>query len=382
MKKTLLSAAFFIAAFVGANAQQVTWTQNQLEATENGVTLEDTNGYNIYLGGVLEGTLTAVEITATKVSGTTPAEELSIYITPTSEFAAGGLLYVGGSSNATLGATQWYPWPNNDGTTISGMVTLDTPITLASTNVIRLANLYLQDTEATWDSVTVTLYGVSEAAPTDYCITFAAGPWTDFNNPDNGGGAPTTAGETNEITDFEVWASEAYTIDGFVQGNEYTFSMCNGPGAGSWIPDFTVIAPSGNVVVYGLDTDSTCSITWTASESGTYIIGINEAGNCGVAGGVDNGHPAITNNGVASVNNHLTSAFSIYPNPTKDVINISNATDAIENVTITDMNGRVVKQVVMGVNEGQINISDLSQGVYILNATSNGKSVTEKIVKK
>lgn len=88
------------------------------------------------------------------------------------------------------------------------------------------------------------------------------------------------------------------------------------------------------------------------------------------------------NDETVSRNDVLTSAFSIYPNPAKDVINISNATDAIENVTITDMNGRVVKQVVMGVNEGQINISDLSQGVYILNATSNGKSVTEKIVKK
>lgn len=377
MKKTLLSAAFFIAALVGANAQQVTWTQDQIEATENGVTLEDANGYFIYPGGMLEGTLTAVEITATKVSGTTPAEELSIYITPTSEFAAGGLLYAGGSGNA-LGAAQWYAWPNNDGTTISGTIILDTPITFTATTTVVLANLYLQETAATWDNVTVTLYGVEETNY-DYCMVFAAGPWTDFNNI---GGAPLTEGATNEITDFEVWASEAYTIDGFVQGNEYTFSMCNGLGAGSWIPDFTIIAPSGEVVAYGIDADSTCSITWTATESGTYIIGINEAENCGVANGVDNGHPAITNNGVASVNNHLTSAFSIYPNPAKDVINISNVTDAIENVTITDMNGRVVKQVAMGVNEGQINISDLSQGVYILNATSNGKSVTEKIVKK
>src|SRR5690606_557071 len=169
IKNLFFAATAFVAISMSANAQSVTWTQDQIAETADGVTLADDGAYNIYPGGMLEGTLTAVEITATKVSGTTPAEELSIYITPTSEFAAGGLLYVGGSSNATLGATQWYPWPNNDGTTISGMVTLDTPITLASTNVIRLANLYLQGTEATWDSVTVTLYGVSEAAPTDYC---------------------------------------------------------------------------------------------------------------------------------------------------------------------------------------------------------------------
>lgn len=73
--------------------------------------------------------------------------------------------------------------------------------------------------------------------------------------------------------------------------------------------------------------------------------------------------------------------LTIYPNPAKDVINI-NSTTAIENVTITDMNGRIVKNITLGVNEGQINIADLSQGVYILNAVSNGKSVTEKIIKR
>src|SRR5690606_18699401 len=90
----------------------------------------------------------------------------------------------------------------------------------------------------------------------------------------------------------------------------------------------------------------------------------------------------LTSSATASTGNFASSTFSVYPNPAKDVINVANSADAIENVTITDMNGRVVKQVVLGINEGQINIADLSQGVYILNATSNGKSVTEKIVKQ
>lgn len=376
MKKILLSAAFVIAALTGANAQQVTWTQDQLTATENGVTLEDSNGYFIFPGGLLEGTLTAVEITATKVSGTTPAGELSIYVLPTGDFAPGGLAYVGGSSNAAIGAAQWYTWPNNDNTTISGIVTLDTPITFTATTTVVLGNLYLQETEATWDNVVVTLYGVSEFSG-DYCLAYAAGPWTDFSNS---GGAPTTEGTTNEITAFEVWASEAYTIDGFVQGNEYTFSICNGSGTGSWIPDFTVLAPNGDVVAYGVDADSTCSITWTATENGAYIIVINEANNCGVANSIDNGYPAITNNGVASVNNQLAGSFSVYPNPAKDVLNISNSIGAeITAVTVSDINGRTVKQ--FG-SVSQINISDLNAGVYFVNISSNEGSLTKKVVKQ
>jgi hypothetical protein len=78
----------------------------------------------------------------------------------------------------------------------------------------------------------------------------------------------------------------------------------------------------------------------------------------------------------------FASNFSVYPNPATNVINVTNSADVINDVTITDLNGRTVKQVTSGVNDAQINISDLAQGVYILNATSNGKSFTQKVVKQ
>jgi len=80
--------------------------------------------------------------------------------------------------------------------------------------------------------------------------------------------------------------------------------------------------------------------------------------------------------------NFATGSLSIYPNPAKDIINIFNSVDAIENVKITDLNGRIVKEVTFDVEQAQINISDLAQGVYILNATSNGKTITKKIAKQ
>ena len=123
--------------------------------------------------------------------------------------------------------------------------------------------------------------------------------WTNFNTEfggapcDNGSGCP-----FNEIQDFEVFASEAYSVNGFIEGGEYTFSICNGPGAGSWVPEFTIIAPSGAVDASGGGTG--CAISWTASESGTYLIVINEAGNCGIPNTIDNGFPALTcTNGTA-----------------------------------------------------------------------------------
>ncbi|MCF8247269.1 MAG: T9SS type A sorting domain-containing protein [Saprospiraceae bacterium] len=121
--------------------------------------------------------------------------------------------------------------------------------------------------------------------------------WINFNQ--EFGGAPCNDGTGcpfYEISDFSVWASEAYEIEGFIQGGTYAFSMCNGVGAGTWVPDFTIIAPNGNVDKSGLGDGDGCTITWTASQSGTYLIIINEAGHCGGGSNLstDNGWPAIT----------------------------------------------------------------------------------------
>ncbi|MCC6723030.1 MAG: T9SS type A sorting domain-containing protein [Saprospiraceae bacterium] len=120
--------------------------------------------------------------------------------------------------------------------------------------------------------------------------------YNDINNVF--GGAPCDAGlgcTSNEIQTFEVFASEAYIISNFIAGGTYAFSICNGPGAGSWVPEFTILAPSGAVAAYGPGDGDGCTITWTAMESGSYKFIINEAGYCpgGPHQNVGNGHPAI-----------------------------------------------------------------------------------------
>lgn len=135
-------------------------------------------------------------------------------------------------------------------------------------------------------------------------VTDMATPCTDWLNPAPGQGwdlgvAPCDDGTGcpfNETTDFEVWASEAYSVTDFIAGGTYSFSMCNGLGAGNWVPEFTIIAPSGAIDAFGEGDGDACTITWTASEDGTYLIVINEADVCG--GGdntaTDNGFPALT----------------------------------------------------------------------------------------
>ncbi len=88
----------------------------------------------------------------------------------------------------------------------------------------------------------------------------------------------------------------------------------------------------------------------------------------------------ISNFDTASTSDFLAASFSVYPNPVKDVLNISNSINAgINSVIITDINGRTVKQ---SNNVAQINISDLNAGIYFVNINSNKGSLTKKIVKE
>jgi len=89
--------------------------------------------------------------------------------------------------------------------------------------------------------------------------------------------------------------------------------------------------------------------------------------------------------GLLAVNEVATVAnvFNVFPNPVNDVINVSNSQNSTVNkITVTDLNGRIVKEAKYdnGANV-QMNVSDLSSGVYMMNISSDKGSIVKKIVK-
>ena len=72
--------------------------------------------------------------------------------------------------------------------------------------------------------------------------------------------------------------------------------------------------------------------------------------------------------------------FDIYPNPTSNVLNISNRNNIeINTISISDLNGRVIRNANSGTS---INVSDLNAGVYFVTIeTAEGKS-TKKFIKE
>jgi len=80
------------------------------------------------------------------------------------------------------------------------------------------------------------------------------------------------------------------------------------------------------------------------------------------------------------VDENLLSEVSVYPNPASDVINVRvpNGLE-IQNVTVYDLLG---KDTGLRISNGQINISELSRGVYMVNIQTTAGTLTEKIVKR
>lgn len=122
--------------------------------------------------------------------------------------------------------------------------------------------------------------------------------------------------------------------------------------------------------------------SFTASAAGEYFIGFhaNSPANAGTnALFIDN----VTVTETLGVGESNATKFAVYPNPANSVIKISNPNATISSVKINDINGRLVKTInVVSSTEIQLNISDLANGVYMMDITSDKGTEVKKFVKK
>jgi len=81
---------------------------------------------------------------------------------------------------------------------------------------------------------------------------------------------------------------------------------------------------------------------------------------------------------VASSNNN---AFSIYPNPTSNILTIHAITNAtITNVIVTDLSGKKIMEESGNIN--QLSVQNLQQGIYLLQLVYEGGKQIEKFIKQ
>lgn len=78
----------------------------------------------------------------------------------------------------------------------------------------------------------------------------------------------------------------------------------------------------------------------------------------------------------------FTQNFTLYPNPASDVLSLSSPKTSINAVKITDLNGRVVRNIEFSnVASAHVNVSDLMTGMYIISVEASEGTGTSKFVK-
>lgn len=122
--------------------------------------------------------------------------------------------------------------------------------------------------------------------------------------------------------------------------------------------------------------------TFTAATAGTYyFIFNNSTAIVTTATSLRLDTVALTS--VLGTNDFLSSKFSVFPNPVNNVINFSNDQNAVvSTVEMADLNGRVIKSLKVDATEGQISVSDLATGIYMMKITTDQGVAVKKVIKQ
>ncbi|MDV6169583.1 T9SS type A sorting domain-containing protein [Flavobacterium sp. DG1-102-2] len=81
------------------------------------------------------------------------------------------------------------------------------------------------------------------------------------------------------------------------------------------------------------------------------------------------------------LNNNALNQFSVYPNPTSDMLYLANADElAVENISVYDISGKAVLSQNSAAN--QIDVEQLPQGMYFLKITTGNGTANHKFIKE
>ncbi len=145
--------------------------------------------------------------------------------------------------------------------------------------------------------------------------------------------------------------------------------------------------------IYTLDAGTGASFMWSSGETtqmitldgsvlgaGTfnYSVTVTDANGCMGSDSV-----VITVDPCTGIDEFNSLGLSIYPNPTNGIIrfNVANGNNN-SNVSITSMSGKLVFQETFNANTGDIDITELSKGVYLMTVESNGAFSTMRLIKE
>ena len=120
-------------------------------------------------------------------------------------------------------------------------------------------------------------------------------------------------------------------------------------------------------------------VTWTAAADGVVRFYTHADDQC--ATNSDPRQRSVLCSGGLSLPTFNTSSIKAYPNPVKDMLNLI-SDKMISKVQVTNLLGQVVLEKAVNTTNGQINVSNLASGTYLVKITSEDLVKTIKVIKE
>ena len=232
-------------------------------------------------------------------------------------------------------------------------------------------DLYLANYSTTfyWKVVPVNLAGAatgcpvwsfSTQSPPGYCLIGS-------QYPDGNYVLESCDGVTENVIVSDGYAGE-YSVVEVTSGNTYTFT--------SGETDFITISNADGDT--SIVTGST-PLTWDATITGAVRFYSHTDDQCGEeqAGRIR----SVVCSEALSTKGFDTTGFNAFPNPVKNILNISYSKD-ISKVTVFNMLGQEVSVKSIAAKQSKIDMSNLSRGTYMVRVTSGNTSKTIKVFKQ
>jgi hypothetical protein len=134
----------------------------------------------------------------------------------------------------------------------------------------------------------------------------------------------------------------------------------------------------------GLSSSFVAQPTLTITNTGTYTYTLYVTDNCGNS---TNSSVTVTANSsgcrlMSAPDQTSVDAYSIYPNPTMDEINIAFGEETEREITVMDITGRVVITERTSAKEVKLHLSGKPAGVYLLKISDPDKVYTDRLIKQ
>lgn len=187
---------------------------------------------------------------------------------------------------------------------------------------------------------------------------------------------------------FALQASHSYDLSTLVRGDGYdnwtvkmaynTYSKSEGA---TVLGDTFQVAGNANVLISLPYAEMTR--TFVPTTDGTYYFALVVNENVtGFPVGIAFDNVSLTDNGLLSTPGFETATLKVYPNPVKDILNISN-TQNINSVEVFNLLGqKVLTKTTQNATNSQVDLSALAAGSYLVRITADNVTQTVKVIKQ